>query len=227
MQLLTPRRLFLLAVTTLLALSLLLRAKPSPQSHRERALGRPRLLVQEAKPHRHRDRPPPTPPPPAAAAAVLTDPLGYYSFRWEPHGQRHPDGVPAVAPSRDDQCGIMPFTDFDGTGLVAWGYGPDGLKAASAAECCDKCRANKRCNVFSWCGEPLCFAPDIWNHSFGECWLKTTPDPNTPLVNMRGSYTAKYHKRHPTAPERVQWTAGVVRWNGPVGNGTWSSRAGW
>eukprot|EP00967_Tisochrysis_lutea_P112015 scaffold176564_cov29-Tisochrysis_lutea.AAC.1 len=44
---------------------------------------------------------------------------------------------------------------------------------------------------------------------------------------MRGSYTAKYHKRHPTAPERVQWTAGVVRWNGPVGNGTWSSRAGW
>lgn len=162
MQLLTPRRLFLLAVTTLLALSLLLRAKPSPQSHRERALGRPRLLVQEAKPHRHRDRPPPTPPPPAAAAAVLTDPLGYYSFRWEPHGQRHPDGVPAVAPSRDDQCGIMPFTDFDGTGLVAWGYGPDGLKAASAAECCDKCRANKRCNVFSWCGEPLCFAPDIW-----------------------------------------------------------------
>jgi hypothetical protein len=72
-------------------------------------------------------------------------------------------------------------------------------------------------------------SPCLWrrNHSFGECWLKLSPDPTAPLVNMRGAYTARYRRRHPTAPRRVQWTGGVVKWKILVGNGTWSGRAGW
>jgi len=193
-------------------------------------------------------------------SAIVSDPLGYYNFRWEESGAEH--AVPAVAPPTADQCGTMPHTDFDGTASFSWGYGPKGLKAQTAGDCCKKCQVHAQCNTWSWCGEPLCFAPDIWcvicnprpggavgpcrptqarrlscsspqtgpwlrNHSFGECWLKRSPDPTSPLVNMRGAYTDKYRTRHPSAPRRVQWTAGVVKWRGRVTNGTWSGRAGW
>eukprot|EP00962_Isochrysis_galbana_P012315 scaffold3474_cov111-Isochrysis_galbana.AAC.2 len=72
------------------------------------------------------------------------------------------DDVPAVAPEPTDQCGVMVHTDLDGTASFSWGYGPQGLKAQTAGECCEKCRQHHKCNTFSWCGQPLCFAPDIW-----------------------------------------------------------------
>jgi hypothetical protein len=72
------------------------------------------------------------------------------------------DGVPAVAPAPSDQCGIQPHSDFDGSASFSWGFGPQGLKAQTAGECCQKCREHPKCNTFSWCGEPLCFAPDVW-----------------------------------------------------------------
>ena len=60
------------------------------------------------------------------------------------------------------------------------------------------------------------------------CWLKHQDDPTNPQVNMKGKYTPDYHKRHPTAPEYVDWTAGVVVKKGAkVTNGTWSPRATW
>ena len=67
------------------------------------------------------------------------------------------------------------------------------------------------------------------NHSFGECWLKQSAEPAVPMVNMRGGYTPRYRKRHPTAPLMVQWTSGVVKLRAGrrVTNGTWSSRAPW
>eukprot|EP00965_Chrysotila_dentata_P207083 6183919-Pleurochrysis_carterae.AAC.2 len=146
-------------------------------------------------------------------ADVLTDPNGYYRFSW-------------AAPT--DQCGTSPNTDFDGIASFSRGFGDKGFKRKTAGECCKACLDNTKCNTWVFCGEPLCFAPDIWNHSFGECWLKGSPGSPVvqPLVNMRGEYTEKYRRRHPTAPKFVQWTAGIVRTARHV-NGTWSTRAGW
>ena len=137
------------------------------------------------------------------------------------------------APS--DTCGTEAHADFDGVGSFSWGYGPKGLKAQTAGECCELCRRHAKCNTWVWCGEPLCFAPDVWNHSFGECWLKANRDPAKPLVNMRGRYTPFYRSRHRNkdvawrAPEWVQWTSGVIKL--PAGtritNGTWSGRSIW
>lgn len=92
------------------------------------------------------------------------DPLGYYHYRWSVPGASTADAddVPAVAPEPTDQCGVMVHTDLDGTASFSWGYGPQGLKAQTAGECCEKCRQHHKCNTFSWCGQPLCFAPDIW-----------------------------------------------------------------
>lgn len=45
---------------------------------------------------------------------------------------------------------------------------------------------------------------------------------------MRGDLPDDYRSRHPTAPRRVQWVAGVLL---PPGvrytNGSWSPRWGW
>ena len=59
-------------------------------------------------------------------------------------------------------------------------------------------------------------------------WLKHQEDPTNPQVNMQGTYDEKYHKRHPRAPEKVDWTGGIVVPKGVVvSNGTWSPRANW
>jgi len=84
------------------------------------------------------------------------------------------------------------------------------------------------CNAFSLCSEDTCFEPDAHSHSRGDCWLKFTEAPAAPEVNMRGTLSAGARERHPTAPEKVQWHAGVVLPRGvKLTNGTWSPRYEW
>ena len=50
----------------------------------------------------------------------------------------------------------------------------------------------------------------------------------TVQVNMRGQLDAAMKARHPTAPDVVQWHAGVLLPpDVPFGNGTWSPRHEW
>ena len=107
------------------------------------------------------------PPAVAASAASATMAIEYYA-----HGGLYYE---ANWTSASDTCGTEAHADYDGTASFSWGYGPKGLKAQTAGECCDHCRKNAKCNTWVWCGEPFCFAPDVWNHSFGECWLKANP----------------------------------------------------
>ena len=49
-----------------------------------------------------------------------------------------------------------------------------------------------------------------------------------PEVNMRGRTSGEQRKRHPDAPERVQWHSGVLLPRGvDLRNGTWSPRYDW
>eukprot|EP00958_Prasinococcus_capsulatus_P013132 scaffold1328_cov394-Prasinococcus_capsulatus_cf.AAC.18 len=85
---------------------------------------------------------------------------------------------------------------------------------------------NYVCNIWVWCGKEVCFAPAAHSFTFG--WLKYQEDPTNPQINMQGSYDEKYHRRHPKAPEKVDWTGGIVVPEGvAVSNGTWSPRANW
>ena len=63
-----------------------------------------------------------------------------------------------------------------------------------------------------FCPVDECWAPDIWNHTRGECWLKTQEDPRNPVVNFRGDYPAAFREQHTTAPPGVAWQAGVLLW---------------
>ena len=123
--------------------------------------------------------------------------------------------------------------DFDGYALQ-WG---DKHRTSTLEECGQRCKAwkpqppaNFACNVFVFCPTPKCYAPAALppGSMTGQCWLKHQEDPNNPQVNMRGDYSAAYLKRHPGAPPRVQWSAGVVVRKGTkVDLSTWSSRANW
>lgn len=130
---------------------------------------------------------------------------------------------------------LEPHADYDGL-AVFWGINN---KKNSAEECAQQCRdhrpgvipgpmKNLPCNAFAWCGEDVCFEPDAHRHTRGDCWLKFTEGPASPEVNMRGAFPQNYRQRHPTAPEVVQWHAGVLL---PPGvertNGTWSPRWYW
>ena len=141
------------------------------------------------------------------------DPLGYYRYTWH-------------APT--DVCGTEPHADYDGKRAFTWG---PRFRKQTAAECCAACVDHRQCNSWVFCPEPLCYSPDIWNHSFGECWLKQLVDPSAPPVNMRGEYTNRYRSRrgHGHAPPRVQWVSGTVKLSrgSRRTNGTWSSRAVW
>lgn len=74
----------------------------------------------------------------------------------------------------------------------------------------------------------MCFEPDAHNHTFGDCWLKWCEAPARPEINFRGALPPEFRARHPSAPARVQWTAGVLL---PAGvrytNGTLSPRFYW
>ena len=66
------------------------------------------------------------------------------------------------------------------------------------------------CNVWVFCPEETCWANDIHNHTRGECWLKHQEDPTRPYSPSRGRYPEAFRRQHPTAPDVVQWTSGVL-----------------
>lgn len=127
-------------------------------------------------------------------------------------------GVGEVVPLRDvdASCRGEASLDLDGP-AVKWGMDH---RVASAAECCEACKAHarehadeppeRRCNSWVFCPEPACWAPDIWNHTLGECWLKVQEDPERPKVNFRGAYPPEFRAHHSTAPTHVAWQAGVI-----------------
>ena len=66
------------------------------------------------------------------------------------------------------------------------------------------------CNTWVYCSYPLCWSNDVWNHSYGECWLKNQPRPEKPEAGAYGAYPAGYRKKHRTTPELVQWMSGSL-----------------
>lgn len=131
------------------------------------------------------------------------------------------------------EASLFNNTDFDGYAL-RWG---DRHRAASLAECAERCRAWEpkppawfACNVFVFCARPKCFAPAALppGDMSGQCWLKHQDEPARPQFNMKGRYTDAYRRSHPTAPEWVEWAAGVLVPRGAtVRLDTPSARANW
>ena len=71
------------------------------------------------------------------------------------------------------------------------------------------------CNIFTYCPTPLaagglCWSNDVWNHTYGECWLKHQPRPERPEAGAYGAYPDGYRRKHRTAPELVQWMSGSL-----------------
>ena len=129
-------------------------------------------------------------------------------------------------------CHARESTDYDGY-AVTWGSA--NIRASPEA-CCESCRAYEPrapdfypCNVWVFCPKPEgCFAPAAGEFGHGQCWLKWQEDPTRPHVNMQGAYSEAYRRTHPTAPDTVDWVAGVLVAEGEtVSNGTWSSRSHW
>ena len=76
-------------------------------------------------------------------------------------------------------------------------------------------RTAQPCNVYVFCptrpsAGVLCCSNDVWNHSYGECWLKHQADPSRPEAGAYGAYPAGYRRKHRTAPEQVQWMSGSL-----------------
>ena len=68
------------------------------------------------------------------------------------------------------------------------------------------------------CAEMACLRPaahSVWNHTYGECWLKNQPRPERPEAGAYGDYPDGYRKKHRTAPKTVQWMSGSLH-NGPI-----------
>lgn len=128
---------------------------------------------------------------------------------------------------------IMEHTDLDGFAIV-WGSG--NIKE-SVEECAEACKnlepttfagVKLPCNAFSYCPNEKCFTPAAGVYTKGQCWLKWQEGVNDPQVNMQGAYDAEYHRRHPNAPDMVDWHGGVVVPAGTaVTNGRPSARWGW
>ena len=95
-----------------------------------------------------------------------------------------------------DMCGEEPHSDRGGRTLT---FGV-GHRTKSAQECCDRCRARSQskppCNSWTFCGLPVCFGLDTgWNHTFGECWLRSLEEPNKPTFGQRGAYAPEYRAK--------------------------------
>jgi len=117
------------------------------------------------------------------------------------------------------QCGYEPAAALGDDGIVlTWGRTH---KTATAAECCERCIAQalrkqeqprRACNAWVWCPHPTrCWAYDIWNHTFGECWLKHQRDPLVaPRYNARGNYSRPHRRTHRMMPLAVHWVSGVI-----------------
>jgi len=71
------------------------------------------------------------------------------------------------------------------------------------------------CNIWVFCPTlpsdgGLCWSNDVWNHSYGECWLKNQPTPERPWAGAAGAYPDGYKKKHRTTPPLVQWMSGSL-----------------
>ena len=87
----------------------------------------------------------------------------------------------------------------------------------------DKAQLGK-CNVWVFCPTPLaegglCWSNDVWNHTYGECWLKHQLNPARPNAGAYGAYPAPYRKKHRTTPPEVQWMSGALSTRPVVVNG--------
>ena len=95
-----------------------------------------------------------------------------------------------------EMCGEEPHSDRGGKTLT---FGV-GHRTISAQDCCDKCtkssKGAKPCNSWTFCGYPVCWGLDTgWNHTFGECWLRSIEADARPTFGQRGSYSAEYRKK--------------------------------
>eukprot|EP00899_Mesostigma_viride_P001962 jgi/Mesvir1/11767/Mv00134-RA.1 len=137
-------------------------------------------------------------------------------------------------PKRDPStlvCHMKENIDYDGY-AVRWGIGHTTQTWQECSEACKKHTPEPPhyfdCNIWVWCGKPRCFAPAAHEFTFGQCWLKHQDDPTHPHVNMVGRYSDEYRRTHPSAPEMVDWTAGVCLPSGTaLGAGVPSSRSHW
>ena len=116
---------------------------------------------------------------------------------------------------------MWPRTDFDGYAVI-WGINH---LTETPEECAQRCIDYKpagaswyACNIWVWCAaeghvgpNATCFAPAAHTFVKGQCWLKHQDDPLVPHINMQGTYTEAYLKRHPNAPPIVQWTVSSRR----------------
>ncbi|KAL1515008.1 hypothetical protein AB1Y20_004079 [Prymnesium parvum] len=150
----------------------------------------------------------------------------------------------------DATCGEEPHSDRGGRGLT---FGV-GFRAASAQDCCDKCKEHARknptpgpCNSWTFCGLPVCWGLDTgWNHTFGECWLRFFEDPSKPTFGQRGALSAEYRRKFlhtrracvddqpggmspgwACPPTHVPWTSGSIG-GPPLDLKTkWETSGGW
>lgn len=131
---------------------------------------------------------------------------------------------PGVA--TDATCGEEPHSDRGGRGLT---FGV-GHRATSAQDCCDKCKKRsthdkKPCNSWTFCNLPVCWGLDTgWNHTYGECWLRSLEDPLKQTFGQRGVLTAAFRAEHMLTrgqcktnpewhtcpPSHVPWTSGSL-----------------
>jgi len=63
------------------------------------------------------------------------------------------------------ECHVEEHAEYDGDQL-SWGFGHS---TNDAAGCCDKCKQDSRCHLWSWCAAEGGCGP---NHSRGACWTK-------------------------------------------------------
>ena len=112
-------------------------------------------------------------------------------------------------------CPMTQHIDYDGP-AVRWGLAP-APPMNTSLECCRACqqfsgqKPRDRCTHWVFCPSSRCWSPDIWNHTFGECWLKwfDVTKQRAPKVNAKGAFPPAFREMHTTAPEFVQWVGGI------------------
>ncbi|XP_021911979.1 uncharacterized protein LOC110825791, partial [Carica papaya] len=151
--------------------------------------------------------------------AVLSEDIGFWmpsdmnnrEHDDKPEDEEEPEEVLAGRPL-PPECHAELHTDYDGA-AVRWGLTHH---KESAADCCQACLDQAKrakpgemnCNIWVYCpSETGCYSPDIYQHRFGECWLKHAENPR---LNFKDRYSESYRNSHPTSPVIVPWVSGVV-----------------
>ena len=119
-----------------------------------------------------------------------------------------------------------------GPGIEGKVYTTRSFKGARTDEKCSKSMGSNegdqaqlgKCNTWVFCPTPeadggLCWSNDVWNHTYGECWLKHQLNPARPYAGAYNAYPEQYRKKHRTTPPMVQWMSGVLSEVAPVVDG--------